>query len=185
VRGSFTATVAAQDIYLPHNQPVTGLPPAYQVLYHLVDLFEGQRGALSDVVLEGHLLSSMAPALGIKVPRGMEVDTFLRSVDPAVRQALEALLTELEEEHQASIYRPDDANQGWKLAPTGPGYQVIRAWRRGRMQELERIAARPRGWRRWARELASPAAMAPIVAGVVGTAAGVLLGVFLPRLIGG
>jgi hypothetical protein len=164
-------------IALPPNLRADQLRRVYQALWHVVDLYEGLWGTPGDAVIEGHVLFAMADTLGIKVPRGQGIDAALEAIDPAVWQQLRDLLTELEAALMVEIFRGDDPAQGWRLRPYGSGYQIIRTWRRNRMDQLERRAAPP-WWKRYGRDLLSPV-------GATGIVLGVLLAELLRHFFGG
>jgi hypothetical protein len=167
-----------KPIFTREDQAAAQLPFQYQVLYHLVDLIDGQWGTMADLVLEGHLLFSMAGAFGVSVPRGMEVDQALNAVDPAVRLQLREIIEYLEREHLVTVNRGDDPSRGWRMTPTGTGHMLIYKWHGHRMNYLEHIAAQPRGLRRWLSDIVAPPQAAPILTGIITLIGGFLLGHF-------
>lgn len=179
----YTGVLGPDMVVLSEKMAADGLPPAYQVLYHLVDLFEGQWGTMADVVLEGHLLFAMAGVFGIKVPRNMDVDTALRSVDSTVRRALQEYLTSLEQDGLVTVQRGNDPGQSWKLAPMGLGYNLIYKWRGHRMDYSEHIAAQPRGLKRIRKELFSAPTMSQIITNVLSGVLGALALLLLTHII--
>jgi len=182
---TYTGTVVSEGItpgtlrVMRHDLPVEQLDLEHQVLCHVVDLFEQLRGSIGGAVLEGHLVVSMAPTFGLKVPAG-EVDDVLRSFDPHVRARVRNSLTDLAHSHLLTIMSDDDPQRGWKISPTGPGYEVARKWRAGRMQYLERIHRQPGPIRSTWIAARTPQTVLTFAGGCISGA----LGVLVVRLLG-